>query len=86
MPLQDANPTPSFGGFGLIQKPTGLRYTIVNGAVTFEGTECTGALPGKLLRSYEATASRSRDQAPLKQGGAAFQEPWPIVDKRAEEV
>ena len=37
----------------LIQKPTGLRYTIVNGNVTFEGNDCTGALPGKLLRSYE---------------------------------
>ena len=37
----------------LVQKPTGLRYTIVNGAVTFEGTQCTGALPGKLLRSYD---------------------------------
>ena len=37
----------------VIQKPTGLRYTIVNGTVTFEGNDCTGALPGKLLRSYE---------------------------------
>ena len=37
----------------LIQKPTGLRYTIVNGTVTFEGNNCTGALPGKLLRSYD---------------------------------
>ena len=37
----------------LIQKPTGLRYTIVNGTVTFEENDCTGALPGKLLRSYE---------------------------------
>ena len=37
----------------LVQKPTGLRYTIVNGSVTFEGSECTGALPGKLLRSYD---------------------------------
>ena len=37
----------------LIQKPTGLRYTIVNGTVTFEGNECTGAHPGKLLRSYD---------------------------------
>ena len=37
----------------VIQKPTGLRYTLVNGAVTFEGNECTGALPGKLLRSYD---------------------------------
>ena len=37
----------------VIQKPTGLRYTIVNGTVTFEGNDCTGALPGKLLRSYD---------------------------------
>ena len=37
----------------LIQKPTGLRYTIVNGTVTFDGNDCTGALPGKLLRSYD---------------------------------
>ena len=37
----------------LVQKPTGLRYTIVNGTVTFEGNNCTGALPGKLLRSYD---------------------------------
>ena len=37
----------------VIQKPTGLRYTIVNGTVTFEGNECSGALPGKLLRSYD---------------------------------
>ena len=37
----------------LIQKPTGLRYTIVNGTVTFEENDCTGALPGKLLRSYD---------------------------------
>ena len=37
----------------LVQKPTGLRYTIVNGTVTFEGSVCTGALPGKLLRSYD---------------------------------
>ena len=37
----------------VIQKPTGLRYTLVNGAVTFEDNECTGALPGVLLRSYD---------------------------------
>jgi N-acyl-D-aspartate/D-glutamate deacylase len=37
----------------VVQKPTGLRYTVVNGAVTFEGNDCTGALPGKLLRSYD---------------------------------
>ena len=37
----------------LIQKTKGLRYTLVNGTVTFEGNDCTGALPGKLLRSYD---------------------------------
>ena len=36
-----------------IRKPTGLNYTIVNGTVTFEGNDCTGALPGVLLRSYD---------------------------------
>ena len=37
----------------LSQKPTGLRFILVNGAVTFEENACTGALPGKLLRSYD---------------------------------
>ena len=37
----------------VIQKPTGLHYTIVNGTVTFEENDCTGTLPGKLLRSYD---------------------------------
>jgi N-acyl-D-aspartate/D-glutamate deacylase len=37
----------------LIQKAAGYRYTIVNGAVTFEDSEPTGALPGKVLRSYD---------------------------------
>jgi len=37
----------------LIQKPKGIRYTVVNGTVTFEDNQCTGALPGKLLRSYD---------------------------------
>jgi len=36
-----------------IQKPTGIRYILVNGAVTFADNTCTHALPGKLLRSYE---------------------------------
>ena len=36
-----------------IQKPKGLRYTVVNGTVTFEGINSTGSLPGKLLRSYD---------------------------------
>ena len=37
----------------LIQMPTGIRYILVNGTVTFQENECTGALPGKLLRSYD---------------------------------
>jgi N-acyl-D-aspartate/D-glutamate deacylase len=36
-----------------VEKPTGMRYIIVNGEVTFKDNECTGALPGKLLRSYD---------------------------------
>ena len=36
-----------------IQKPKGLRYTVVNGTVTFEGNDSTGSLPGRLLRSYD---------------------------------
>ncbi len=36
-----------------IEKPTGIRYILVNGAVTFQDNECTNALPGKLLRSYD---------------------------------
>jgi len=28
----------------------GYHYTMVNGEITFEGNECTGATPGKLLR------------------------------------
>ena len=37
----------------LVQNPTGIRYIIVNGTVTFVGNQCTGALSGKLLRSYD---------------------------------
>ena len=37
----------------LIQEPKGLRYILVNGTLTFQGNECTGTLPGKLLRSYD---------------------------------
>jgi N-acyl-D-aspartate/D-glutamate deacylase len=36
-----------------VQKADGYHYTIVNGQVTFEGQKCTGALPGKVLRSYD---------------------------------
>ena len=39
----------------LIQKPKGLRFILVNGVVTFEENQCTDALPGKVLRSYDMT-------------------------------
>lgn len=39
-----------------VQKADGYNYTIVNGGITFEGQKCTGALPGKMLRSYDTAA------------------------------
>jgi N-acyl-D-amino-acid deacylase len=38
-----------------VQKAEGYRYTIVNGQITFEDGKCTGALSGKVLRSYNMT-------------------------------
>ena len=37
----------------LVRNPTGIHYIIVNGTATFAGNQCTGALPGKLLSSYD---------------------------------
>ena len=45
--------TPPGGELRIIQKAVGIRYTIVNGTVTFEESVCTDATPGKLLRSYD---------------------------------
>jgi N-acyl-D-aspartate/D-glutamate deacylase len=39
-----------------VQKADGYHFTIVNGAVTFEGQQCTGKLPGRVLRSYDMGA------------------------------
>jgi N-acyl-D-aspartate/D-glutamate deacylase len=39
------------GGKRLIQKAKGYRAIIVNGVPTFEHDECTGKLPGRILRS-----------------------------------
>ena len=39
------------GGRRLIQKAKGYRAIIVNGVPTFEYDECTGALPGRILRT-----------------------------------
>ena len=50
--LVHANDFPG-GERRVIQRATGIRYTIVNGSVTFEGNDCTESLPGKLLRSYD---------------------------------
>ncbi len=42
------------GEWRRIQKAEGYRYIMVNGEVTFEDGECTGATPGKLLRHGHA--------------------------------
>ncbi len=39
------------GGKRLIEKSEGYRYMIVNGVVTFVDGECTGKLPGRVLRT-----------------------------------
>jgi N-acyl-D-aspartate/D-glutamate deacylase len=39
------------GGERLVQKAEGYRAIIVNGVPTFEDGECTGALPGRILRT-----------------------------------
>jgi len=38
-------------------KAQGYQWTIVNGVVTFEGQDCTGATPVKLLRHGAATST-----------------------------
>jgi N-acyl-D-aspartate/D-glutamate deacylase len=40
----------------LIRQPVGLHYTLLNSVVTFEDGTCSGALPGKLLRSTDVAA------------------------------
>jgi len=38
------------GDWRRVRRAEGYRYTIVNGVVTFEDGECSGATPGRLLR------------------------------------
>ncbi len=38
------------GGWRWTQKAEGIHVTMVNGEITFDGQECTGATPGQLLR------------------------------------
>jgi N-acyl-D-amino-acid deacylase len=44
------------GDWRRVQKAEGYRYTLVNGEITFEDNVCTGALPGKVLRSCDIAA------------------------------
>jgi N-acyl-D-aspartate/D-glutamate deacylase len=44
------------GDWRRVQKADGYDYLIVNGQVTFDHGTCTGALPGKMLRSYDTAA------------------------------
>ncbi|NQV22354.1 MAG: amidohydrolase family protein [Rhodospirillales bacterium] len=48
------------GGKRLIEKAEGYRYTFVNGEMTFKDGDCTGALPGRVLRTaaYEPEAQK----------------------------
>lgn len=51
-PLETIRDLPD-GDWRRVQKADGYRYTIVNGRITFEDGTCTGARPGKVLRSYD---------------------------------
>jgi len=51
-PLETIRDLPD-GDWRRVQKADGYRYTIVNGQITFEDGTCTGALSGKMLRSYD---------------------------------
>jgi N-acyl-D-amino-acid deacylase len=44
------------GARRLVTTAEGIKYTIVNGQVLFEGIRHTGALPGRVLRSGQPTA------------------------------
>ena len=50
------------GEWRRVQKAEGYRWILVNGEVTFEDGEATGATPGQLLRNREIaeTATRAR--------------------------
>jgi N-acyl-D-aspartate/D-glutamate deacylase len=48
----------------LVQRAEGYRWTIVNGAITFEDGVCTGATPGVLLRNREIGTQLSSNSLP----------------------
>ena len=54
-PTERLNDLPD-GDWRRVQKAEGYRYTLINGEITFEDSVCTGALPGKVLRSCDIGA------------------------------
>jgi len=54
LPIEIAYDLPA-GEWRRVQKAQGYRWIMVNGGVTFEDGKCTGATPGKLLRSGRAS-------------------------------
>jgi N-acyl-D-aspartate/D-glutamate deacylase len=48
--LEVANDIPPNNNTRLVQRPTGYRWIMCNGEVTFENGRATGANPGELLR------------------------------------
>ena len=48
------------GEWRRVQHAVGYRAIIVNGEITFENGECTGATPGKLLRGGRAQGLAER--------------------------
>jgi N-acyl-D-amino-acid deacylase len=51
-PMETVRDLPD-GDWRRVQKADGYRFIIVNGQITFEDNVCSGALPGKMLRSYD---------------------------------
>jgi N-acyl-D-amino-acid deacylase len=51
-PMETVHDLPD-GDWRRVQKADGYRFIIVNGQITFEDNVCSGALPGKMLRSYD---------------------------------
>jgi N-acyl-D-amino-acid deacylase len=47
------------GGRRLVQRAKGYRAIIINGVPTFENDECTGALPGRVLRTSAYVGSEA---------------------------
>ena len=54
-----------------VQRAQGYRWVMVNGTITFEDDECTGATPGQLLlnrRIFSARESAARESAAMAAG------------------